>query len=231
MPDSGSVVVRSEQDSRLTSTGLGGEVRLPLAEPVAIVGHPTRHVRRAPVAHSLLQHGQRKPIDLKEHDPGCIRARLHALSPRDALQHAHRVLVVVVGPRDDLEQDRDSRHHQRCQQGVSERVDPDEVRQQLVGKQQQEGIDDQHQHEAEREHERQPQRGDEGRHYRVEDGDDGRHGECGTRPFEGESGHQDGGDVERRGRNGPRDQQAQRAQAWLRRLPPHRLAVCCRSHA
>ena len=47
-------VVRAEQDAGLRGAGLGGEVRLPLGEPVRPVLEPARHRRRVPVAHCPL---------------------------------------------------------------------------------------------------------------------------------------------------------------------------------
>ncbi len=50
------VLVRAEEDPRLTRAGLGGEVRLPLDHAMAVVGEPARHVRRVAVAHRPSEH-------------------------------------------------------------------------------------------------------------------------------------------------------------------------------
>ena len=140
-----------------------------------------------------------------------------------ALDHAHVELVVVVGARDDLERDRDGRHHERREQRVPERVDPDELRQRVVGHKQDQRVDDEHEDEAEREHERQPQRRHHGRQDRVEDRDRGGDHERRAGLLERHARDEDRGDVQRSRRQDPGDQQTQRAQSRLRRLPRHRL--------
>ena len=146
-----------------------------------------------------------------------------------ALDHAHVELVVVVGARDDLERDRDGRHHERREQRVPERVDPDELRQRVVGHKQEQCVDHEHEDEAEREHERQPQRGHHGWQDRVEDRD--RRGDHERRAglLERHARDEDRGNVQGRRRQDPGDQQPQRAQPRLRRLPRHRLPMCGRS--
>ena len=72
------VLVGAEQDAGLAGAGLRGEVGLPLGEPVAVLGDPARHRRRAAVAHRVAQDRQREPVDLEEDDPrdvGAARAR------------------------------------------------------------------------------------------------------------------------------------------------------------
>ena len=70
----GDVLVRAEQDAGLAGAGLGGEVRLPFGEAVAILGDPARHVRGVAVAHRAAQHGQCEAVDLEEHDPRHVLA-------------------------------------------------------------------------------------------------------------------------------------------------------------
>ena len=112
----------------LARAGLRGEVRLPLGQPVAVLGDPARHVRGAAVAHRVLEHRQREPVDLEEDDPRRVGPRLAALAPGDPPDHPQRVLVVVVGAGQHLEDDRDRGDHQRGEQRVAERVDGEEAR-------------------------------------------------------------------------------------------------------
>ena len=51
---------------------------------------------RVAVAHRAPQHRQREAVDLEEDDAGRVRLRRAALPPRDALDDAQRVRVVVV---------------------------------------------------------------------------------------------------------------------------------------
>ena len=88
----------------LAGAGLRREVGLPLGEPVAVLGDPAGHRRRAAVAHRVAQHGQRQPVDLEEEDPRA--RRVVSLAPwRRAMRRVTRqgVLVVVVRPQDRLQ--------------------------------------------------------------------------------------------------------------------------------
>jgi hypothetical protein len=68
----------------------------------------------------------------------------------------------------------------------------DVVRQQLVGDEQQECVGDQDEQEPGDEHERQAQRGQQGRHQRIEDRDQGCDDERGARLLEPDAGHHRG---------------------------------------
>ena len=63
-------------------------------------------------------------------------------------------------PEDRLQHEAHGRDHERGEQRVAERVDPDVVGQQLVRELQHERVGDQDEQEAGDEHERQPQRGE-----------------------------------------------------------------------
>ena len=69
----GYVVVRAEQDPRLTRAGLRGEVGLPLGQPVRALGDPAGHVGCVPVPHRPSEHREREPVDLEVDDPGNVR--------------------------------------------------------------------------------------------------------------------------------------------------------------
>ena len=163
------VRIRSEQDPGLAGTRLGGQVRLPLGEPVAALGDPSRHGRRAAVPHRAAQDGQGEPVDLEEDDPGDIRGRPGSLVARHPLDHAQGVLVVVVGARRHVEDQGDGGDHQGREQRAAEGVDADHVGQHLVGDPQRHRVDDQDRQEARDESERQPKR----RHQRRQDGVEG----------------------------------------------------------
>ena len=66
------VLVGPEQDPRLARARLRRQVGLPLGQPVRVLGQPAGHGRRVAVAHRPLQHGEREPVDLQEHDPGNV---------------------------------------------------------------------------------------------------------------------------------------------------------------
>ena len=145
----------------------------------------------------MLEHRQGEPVDLEEDDPGRARHRLAPLPLRDPLDHAERVLVVVVGPDQDLEDERDRGHDQRGEQRVAEGVHGDQARQQRVGDQDRDGIGGEYEQEAEQERERQPERRDHGRQEGVDDGD-GRSDEKGAdRALQAEAADDPGGDIQR----------------------------------
>ena len=77
------VVVRSQQDPRLTGTRLRGEIGLPLGQTMRVVGQPAGHGRGVAVTHRPAQHGQCEPIDLEEEDPGDVGAGDDPLPTRD----------------------------------------------------------------------------------------------------------------------------------------------------
>ena len=123
----GDVLVRAEQDPRLARSRLRGEIGLPLDEAVRVLGEPARHVRRVPVSHRALEHGPREAVDLEVDDAGHVRLDALAGAPRDPLDHADRVRVVVVRAGDDLEHGRDRRDHERGDERRPESVDGDLV--------------------------------------------------------------------------------------------------------
>ena len=82
-----------------------------------------------------------------------------ALPPRDALDDAQRVRVVVVRREDDLEDDAHRGDDDRREQRPPERVDG-EALEHVGGELQDDGVQHQREQEAEHERERQPQRGE-----------------------------------------------------------------------
>ena len=98
------VLIRAQQDPGLACPGLRGEVGLPLREAMRAVGQPGRHVRRAPIAHCALQHGQRKAVDLEEDDARSVGSHALSRAAGDAINDANRVGVVLVRAEDDVEE-------------------------------------------------------------------------------------------------------------------------------
>ena len=121
--EGGDVLVRAEQDAGLRRAGLRREVGLPLGQRVAALDEPARHVGRVAVAHRPLQHRQREAVDLEVDDARGVRLDALARPPRDPLDHAQRVGVVVVRPEDDVEHDRHGRRDERDAERRPERVD------------------------------------------------------------------------------------------------------------
>ena len=64
-----------------------------------------------------------------------------------------------------------------------------------------------------------------GGHDRVQERQRERDEEAGAGPLERDAGDQQRGDVDRRGQDGPQDQEPQEADPGRRRLPPHGLAI------
>ncbi len=106
------VLVRAEQDPGLAGPRLGGEVRLPFGQVVVVLGDPAGHVGGAAVAHRAAQDRQPESVDLQEDDPRRVGPRHLSLAAGDPPHHTQVVLVVVVGPDQDLEHDRGRRDHQ-----------------------------------------------------------------------------------------------------------------------
>ena len=146
----------------------------------------------------------------------------------DAARDAQRVVLLVVGAEQDLEDERHRAHHERGEQGAGERVDADVVREELGRGHQGERVHGQHEHEAEQEGPRQAQR----RHDRRKDGVDGRdhdrHQERGARLLDPDAGHDAGGDVHRGPGDDPRHEQAERVQAAAARGASRRRVRCSR---
>ena len=119
----GNVLVRAEQDPRLARARLRGEVGLPFDEVMGVGGQPARQHGRVAVAHRPLQHGLREPVDLEEEDAGDVGDLAVARPPRDPVDDAERVGVVVVRPDDHLQDRRDRRDDERGEEGPPEVVD------------------------------------------------------------------------------------------------------------
>ena len=117
------VVVGAEQDPRLARPGLGGEVGLPLGQPVRAFGDPAGHVGCVPVPHRAPEHREREPVDLEVDDPGNVGCGPATLAAGDSLDDAHGVRVVVVRPEDHLEDDAHGGDQERRQQRPAEVVD------------------------------------------------------------------------------------------------------------
>ena len=194
----------------LARAGLRGEVRLPLGEPVAVLGDPAGQVRGVAVAHRAAQHRKGEPVDLEEDDPR--RRPSCAIAPwRRATRRITRSEYSSSSfvPAIDLEDDRRGGHHERREQRVPERVDADGVGEGVGGELQRDRVDEQHRQEADREHPGQPQRRDHRRQDRVDHAIPA----ATRKAAPGSSSatrQQPGRDPDRRGRDEPRDQQAQR---------------------
>ena len=197
----GNVLVRAEQDPGLRRAGLRGEVGLPLGQRVAALDEPAGHVRRVPVTHRPLQDGQREAVDLEVDDPRRVGLDPLARALRDPLDHPQRVGVVVVRPEDDVEHDRHRRRDEGDAERRPERVDREIAVRDPVGGEQHQRIEDEDEQEPDHEHQRQPERGDERRQDRVEDGDHRRCDERAPEVVDVGAGNDPGGDEQRqRGR-------------------------------
>ena len=164
------VVVRSQQDPRLTGARLRGEIGLPLGQTMRVVGQPAGHGRGVAVAHRPAQHGQCEPIDLEEDDPGDVGAGDDPLPTRDPLRNAKRVRVIRA--EDDREHDAHSGDHERGKKRPAEAVDGEHPVGQVVSQAENGGVREQYEQEAEHKRERQSQRGEDGRDDRVQRCDD-----------------------------------------------------------
>ena len=165
------VVIRAEQDARLTRACLRRQIRLPLGEPVRALLEPARHRWDAPVAHRQLQDRQREPVDLEEHHPrdACLLTLVRAA--RYALDDADGIRVVVVGAEHNVEYDGDRRGDQRNAERRPEGADLEVAVGETVGREQDRRVEREHDEKARQGHERQPKRGDERRQDRVQDPD------------------------------------------------------------
>ena len=213
------VLVRAEQDPRLTRACLGREVGLPLGELVAAVVEPTRHGRRVSVPHRALQHRQGEAVDLEEDDPRRVGPRQLAGAARDALDDAVRVRIVVVRPEDHVEHDADRCRDERDAESGPERVDREIAAGHAIRCQQHERVEDEDEQQAEDEHQRQAKRRDDRRQQCVEHGNHrGRH-ERAPEVVHVRARHDPGRDEERRGGQDPGHDQRQRPE-FRARGPP-----------
>ncbi len=220
------VLVRSEQEAGLRGAGLRGEIRLPLGEPVRAVLEPARHRRRMPVPHRPLQHRQRQAVDLEEDDPRRIGHDPLARAPRDALDHAQRVDVVVVGAEESRQDHADRRRRdgdgERRPEGVDRQARADPRRQE-----QHPCVEEQHAAEAEQRGERKPQSRDERRQEGVERGDEQRNGQRRAEGRVRRAGDEPRGDEQGDGSEQPRDHELSRPEARPLGRPARGLAVRC----
>ena len=154
--ESRDVLVRAEQDAGLAGARLRGEVGLPLREAVRSLRDPARHRGRVAVPHRALQHGQGETVDLEKDDPRCVGDRPATGPAGDPLDHAQRVLVVVVRPGEDLQHHAHGRGDEGDAEGRPERVDLEVAVREAVGREQHQRVGDEDEHEAGEEHERQP---------------------------------------------------------------------------
>jgi hypothetical protein len=182
-----------------------------------------------PFAHRALQHRQREPVDLEEHDPGSVRLDPVFGASRDAVDHAQRVQVVVVDAEQHAERDARGRSDEHDAERSPEAVHVEVAARDRVGGEQHQGVEDEHEQEADERHQRQAQCRDDRQQQRVEHAD---HGCCGERAPEivhrGAGDHRRADD-ERDRREQPRDEHVQHADARARRTPDRRLAVYVRA--
>ena len=209
----------------LARTGLRREVRLPLGEAMVAVGDPAGHVRRVAVSHGSLKDGQREPVDLEEHDPRDVGLDALARSARDALDHAQRVRVVVVGPEEDVQHDRDGRGDERGEESPPEAVHLDRVVREGRRSEKHERIEDEDDEEPEDERQRQLDRGDDRQDQRVQDGDDERDDDGSQECLDLDVRHDPRRDEERGGRDEPGHEELER----LDLRADHPLLQCCSS--
>ena len=218
----GDVLVRAEEDPRLTRAGLRGEVGLPLGEAMVAVGDPAGHVRRVAVPHRALQDGEREPVDLEKHDPGDVGLDALARSASDPLDHPQRVRVVVVRPEEDVEDDRDGGGDERGQERPPEAVHLDRVVREGRRSEEHERVEDEDDEEAEDERQRQLDRRDDRQDQCVQDGDDERDDDRAQEGLDLDVRHDPGRDEERGGRDEPGHEELER----LDLRPDHPLLRC-----
>ena len=127
----------------LACPGLRGEIGLPLGQPVAVAPQPALHVRRAAVAHRLAQHRERQAVDLEEENPRRVGVSFETLAPSHALDQPQRVLIVIAGAEQGLEQQGEGGDSQRPEKRGTEGVDADRIREGVAGQLESEGVDDQ----------------------------------------------------------------------------------------
>ena len=229
-PERRDILVRAEQDACLGRTCLRGEIRLPLGQRVATLDEPAGHVRRVPVPHRPLQHGQRQPVDLEVDDPRRIRLDPVAGASGDPLDHAEGVRIVVVRPEDDVEHDGDGRRDESDAERRPERVDRQIAVGDVVGGEEHQRVQDQDQQQPRDEHQRQPQRRYDRRQDGVEDRDHRRGDECAPEARHLGTGNDPSGDEQRHRGEHPGGQQANRPDARALRAPDRLLAVGCGRH-
>ena len=189
---------------------------------VAAIGDPAGHVRRVAVTHRALENGQREPIDLEEHDPGHVGLDALARSARDPLDHTQRVRVVVVGPEQDVQHDRDGGGDERGQESPPEAVHLDRVVRERGRSEEHERIEDEDDEEAENECQRQLDRCDDRQDQGVQDGDDEGDEDSSQECPDLDVRHDPGGDKERGGCDEPRHEELERLDLW----PDHPLLRC-----
>ena len=169
--EGGHVVVRAQQDPRLTRTRLRGEIRLPLREPVRLP-RPAGHVRRVSIPHRPAQHGQRQPVDLQIDDPRHVGRGDDPLPLRDPLRRADR--PHVVGAEENGKNDTHGGDDERGKECPAEVVDAEHAigHVQLGCDLKDHSVRDQDEEKAEDERQRQSQGSEHRRDDRVEQRDD-----------------------------------------------------------
>ena len=217
------VVVRPQQDPRLTGTRLRGEIGLPLGQTMRVVGQPAGHGRGVAVAHRPAQHGQCEPVDLEEEDPGDVGVGDDPLPARDPSRNAKRVRVVRA--EDNRERDAHSGDHERSEKRPAEAVDGEHPVGQVVGPAENGGVREQHQEEAGHERERQSQRGEDGRDDRVQRCDDRRDEQRTPVVVDADTGQEPGGHHQRDAHGKPREGEREHPQTRTLGLPGRGLAV------
>jgi len=222
--EGGDIVVGAQQEARLGGSGLPREARLPLRQAMRALGQPARHLGCVAVAHGALEHRQRQAVDLQIEDAGHVGHHTVADPAGDALDHAQRVSVVVVGAEEDLE-DHGHRGDDDSGQRRPERVHLERVVRDVGGQLQDPGVEKQDQQEAGDGHEGQTQRRDERRQERVEQRDEGRRDERPKRPLDVHAGHEPRSHVDSQRRRYPRHEQTPKPQTRARGLPRRRLPL------
>ena len=207
--------------------GLRREIGLPPGQLVGSLGDPTRHRAGVAVPHRAPEHGQREAVDLEVDDARDLGLLPASLAASDPLHDAKGIRVVVVRPEDHLENDADGGDDERGEQRPAEVVDRERVLQHVRGELQHEGVQRQYEQEAESEHEWQAQGREDRREDRVQYGDDGGDDDRAAGARDVDAGQDRGGHPERRGRDRPREEKAERLELRPLGLPGrgHRLAV------
>ena len=153
------VVVVTQQDAGLAGAGLRRQIGLPPEQPVAPVGEPACHVRRAAGLHGPAQDRERQAVDLEEQDPGRVGGDRLGSTSRHPSCEAECVGVVVVDACDGAGRRAHRRGEDRDCERVGEAVDGQLVGEDVGGDHQDHRVEGEHEEEADEDGEREPQRG------------------------------------------------------------------------
>jgi hypothetical protein len=141
------------------------------------------------------------------------------------MRRVKRVLVVIARAEDHLDHKADAGDDQRGQQGVAEPTHVESARDHVACDTQSQGVGEKDEDEPDAHHVGQPQRGEDRRKDRVHERDRERDAERSAGTADRDGWQDRRRDPDRDGGNQPRQQQVERADARLRRLPSDHFPV------